>query len=127
MLRKVVAALFLLVLGVGITLADEIRAVIIKVDGGKVTFAETKRGGGKGKAEKGPEQTLSVTDNLKVFKGTYNKDTKKLEAGDAIEGGLKHEMFSKIDSEKGLQATVVTDNNKITEIRVGGRGRRGGK
>ena len=42
----------------------------------------------------------------------------KLEAGDPIEDGLKNKMFSSI-GEKGVQATIVTEDNKITEIRVG--------
>jgi hypothetical protein len=121
MFRKVVGAVFVLSLCLGIAVAEEIRAVITKVEGGKVTFAETK-----GKGEKGSERTLPVAANLKVLKGKFNQDTKKLEAGEAVEGGLKHEMFSKI-GEKGLRATVITDadNKTITEIRVGGRGRRG--
>ncbi len=116
MLRRFVCAAFLLGLFVSITLAEEIRAVITKVEGGKITFAATKKG------EKGPEQTLSVADNVKVLKGNYNKDTKKVEPGEPIAGGLKNEMFSKID-EKGMRATVITDDTtkKITEIRVGGR------
>ena len=45
---------------------------------------------------------------------------------DALDGGLKNEMFSKI-GEKGVSATVITDaaNKKITELRVGGRGGKG--
>ncbi len=115
MLRKLIGAAILLVLCVGITLADEIRAIIIKVDGDNVTFAESK---GK---EKGPEKTLPVAENVKVVKGKFNKDTKKLEAGDAIDDGLKNKMFSKI-GEKGIRATIITDddNKKITEIRVAG-------
>jgi hypothetical protein len=117
MLRKLVCALFMLALCVGITLAEEIRAVITKVDGDKVTFAETK-----GKGEKGPEKTLPAT-GAKVVKSKFNKDTKKFEASDPVEGGLKNEMFTKI-GEKGVFSTIVTDadNKKITEIRVGGFG-----
>src|SRR5262249_24054345 len=98
----------------------EIRAIITKVDGGKVTFAENK-----GKGEKGPEKTLPVAEGVKVMKDKFNKDTKKLEAGDALEGGLKNEMFSKI-GEKGVGARIITDadNKKITEIRVGGGGKK---
>jgi hypothetical protein len=123
MLRKVVGALFVLVLGLGIALADEIRAIIIKVDGNKVTFAENK-----GKGEKGPEKTLPAADNVKVLKGKFNQETKKLEAGDPLEGGLKNKMFSNI-GERGVGATIKTDadNKKITEIIVGGRGQRKGK
>src|SRR5262245_56120355 len=52
MLRRVVSAVVVLVVGVGVTMADEIRAYITKVEGDKVTFAENK-----GKGEKGPEKT----------------------------------------------------------------------
>ena len=123
MLRKLVGAAVLLVLCIGVTLADEIRAVIIKVDGDKVTFAEAK-----GKGEKGPEQTLPVADNVKIVKGKFNKDTKKVEAGDTIEDGLKNKMFTSI-GEKGVRGLIVTDsdNKKITEIRVGGGGKGKGK
>jgi hypothetical protein len=119
MLRKIVSAVIVLVFCVGITLAEEIRAIIIKVEGDKVTFAENK-----GKGEKGPEQTLTVSDKVKVVKGKFNKDTKKLEAGEDIENGLKNEMFTKI-GEKGVGAMIITDDDKkITEIRVGGRGKK---
>jgi len=122
MLRKVIAASLVLVLSVGVVFADEIRGVITKVDGDKVTFAKME---GRGKdAKKGEEQTLTVIKNVKVVKGKYNREEKKFEVGEAIEGGLKHKMFSKI-SERGVRATIVTDasNKKITEIRVmGGRG-----
>src|SRR5438445_13734198 len=119
MVRKLVCAMILLVFCVGVTLADEIRAIIIKVDGNKVTFAESKGG------ERGEEKTLPVASEVKVVKGKFNRDTKKLEAGDAIDQGLKNEMFSRI-GEKGMRATIVTDddNKKITEIRVGGGGKK---
>ncbi len=42
---------------------------------------------------------------------------KKVEAGDAIEGGLKNEMFTKI-GEKGMFASIVTEDDKVSEIRV---------
>jgi hypothetical protein len=115
MLRQLVGAAVLLVLCVGITLADEIRAVIIKIDGDQITFAESK-----GKGEKGSERTLPAAENVKVVKGKFNIETKKTEAGDAIEDGLKNKMFSKI-GEKGIAATIVTDdgNKRITEIRIG--------
>src|SRR5437660_6847091 len=123
MLRKLVGAVVVLGLCLGIAMADEISAVIMKVEDNKVTFAEMK---GKGKdAEKGKEQTLPVSKNVKVVKGMKNKDTQKVDAGDEIEKGLKHEMFSKDKlGDKGLRALVITDdaNKKITEIRTIGRG-----
>lgn len=112
MLRKVLGAVIVVVLCAGISLAEEIRAVITKVADDKVTFAESK-----GKGEKGPEKTLSVAANVKVVKAKFNKDTKKLEAGDPLEGGLKNELFTNI-GEKGRGATIVTEGDKIVEIRV---------
>lgn len=119
MLRKVIGAALVLVLSAGFVFADEIRAVITKVDGGKVTFTPRK---GK---EKGDEQTLPVAKDVKVVRGKFNKETKKVEVGDPIDEGLKHKMFSDI-SEKGIPAVIVTDsdNKKITEIRVFGRGKK---
>jgi hypothetical protein len=123
MLRKVVGAVVVLGFCLGIAMADEIRAIITKVEDNKVTFAENK-----GKGERGPEKTLPVSSKVKVVKGKFNQDTKKVEAGDEIEKGLKNEIFSKDKiGEKGLGATIVTDDKgkEITEIRIGGRGGKG--
>ena len=118
MLRKVIGASLVLVLFVGVAFAEEIRGVITKVDGDKVTFAPVE---GRGKdAKKGEEKTLSVADNVKVIETKFNREEKKVEVVGNLEGGLKHKMFGKI-GEKGLRATIITDsdNKKITEIRVG--------
>src|SRR5947209_6805342 len=123
MLRKVVGAVVLLFLCLGLAMAEEIQAIITKVEGDKVTFAETKGKGG----EKGPEKTLPVASKVKVVKGKKNKDTKQIEAGDEIEKGLKDEMFSKDKiGENGVRALIITDadNKKITEIRVTAKGKK---
>jgi hypothetical protein len=115
MLRKFVCAAVIVVIGFGVALADEFQATITKVDNGKITFK-------KGKAKDlGEEMTLPVTADAKVTKGKFNADTKKLEAGDPIESGLKNEQFTKI-GEKGLRVTITTDadNKHITAISVGG-------
>jgi hypothetical protein len=104
-----------LVLCVGVALADEILAVITKVEGRNVTFAEIKS-----KTERGPEKTLPVSKNVKVVKGKFNKETKKVEStGEEIEGGIKSKLFTDIP-EKGRVGVIVTnaDSTKITEIRV---------
>jgi hypothetical protein len=123
MLRKVVSAAVILVLCVGVTLAEEIRVFITKVDGDKVTFQENK-----GKGERGDSKTLPVDAKVKVVKGKFDKDTKKTVSTDeAIPDGLKNKMFTNI-SEKGVGATIITDkgNKKITEILVtAGRGKKG--
>jgi hypothetical protein len=126
MLRRIVSAAVVLGLCVGVAMAAEIRGVITKVSDGKVTFYSVKFDKDTKKVDKGEEQTLPVADNVKVVKSKFNKDTKKTEPGEALEGGLKNEMFTKI-GEKGVGATIITDDasKKITEIRVGGG--RGGK
>jgi hypothetical protein len=105
-------------------LADEFGAVITKVQDGKVTFTKFKKGEGN-KFEKGPEMTLPTAATVKVVSGKVNPETKKLEAGEPLAGGLKNERLANI-GEKGVFATIVTDadNKKITEIRVGGKGKK---
>lgn len=117
MLRKFVCAAVLGVFCLGVAFADEFSAIITKVEGNKITFAKTKRVGKK--FEKEDEQTLPVVKDVKVVTAKRNRETKKVEAGDALEGGLKNKRFTTID-EKGVRATIVTDadNKKITEIRV---------
>jgi hypothetical protein len=122
MLRKVVSAVFVLVVCVGFTLADEIRVFITKVDGDKVTFTEMK-----GEGERGESKTLPVDAKVKVFKGKYNKATKKTTAlEEEVKGGLKNKMFAEI-GEQGVPATILTDkdNKKAIEILVtdGGKGK----
>lgn len=116
MMKRVVSAVVVLGFFAGLVLADEIRAVITKVDGDKVTFYERKS-----KTEKGDERTLPVAKDAKIVKGKFNKDTKKVEAGDKIEDGLKDKTFTSI-GEKGVGALIVTDddNKTIKEIRVFG-------
>jgi hypothetical protein len=121
MLRKSLLAVFTLVVCVGISLSDEIRAVILKVDLDKneVTFAPLE---GKGKdAKKGDPKTLPIATDVKVMKGG-----KKGDPGDPIEGGLKAAMFGKINAEKGMRANITTsdDNKKITAITVVGGGKK---
>ena len=116
MLRKIIGTTVVALLFVGFAFAEEMMAVITKVEDGKVTFAKLE---GKGKdAKKGESQTLPTAENVKVVKGMFNKENKKFEAGDAIEGGLKNEIFTKIDAEKGKRAQVTVDGGKITEIMI---------
>jgi hypothetical protein len=115
MLRKVVPAMLVMLFCVGLVFAEDVRALITKVDGNKITYYENK-----GKGEKGTDAiTVEATATIKVNKGKFNKDTKKLEAGDAVEGGLKADMFSKIP-EKGLPATITIEDKKATQIIVFG-------
>ena len=113
MLRKVVCAAVILVLSVGVVFADEFGALITKVEGNKVTFYPFKD------KQKGEEKTMKAAKDVKIVKGKFNKETKTVEAGDEIEGGLKSKMFAEIP-EKGIRAQIITDddNKRIKEIRI---------
>jgi hypothetical protein len=125
MVRRIVCIGVVLALSASVAFADSFVALITKVEGNKVTFHPFE---GKGKdAKKGEETTMKVAKDVKVVKGKFNKETKKFEAGDEIEGGLKHKMFEEIP-EKGIFARITTDddNKRIKEISVFG-GRKGKK
>jgi hypothetical protein len=135
MLRKVVSVAVILFLSVGVVFADQFGALITKVEGNKVTFYPFE---GKGKdAKKGEKKTLPAAEDVKVVKGKFNKETKKVEDDGEVEGGLKHRMFTELPghfvgdnerqrAEKGIFAQITTDddNKRIKEIRVFG-GRKG--
>lgn len=114
-MRKVLFSLVAVTVCVGLAMADEFTAVITKVDGDKVTFHKTKFNKEEKKVEKGAAETLPAKADVKVVKGTPAKGG-KVEAGDAIEGGLKAVKIG----EKGVNARIITDdgNKNIVEIRV---------
>ena len=74
---------------------------------------------------------LPVVDGVAFFVlavgsgGKFNKDTKKLEAGEALTDGLKNEVFTKIGA-KGQFASITTDtdNKHITAIAIFGKGKK---
>jgi hypothetical protein len=126
---------------VGYVVAEDITAVITKVDGKTVSYFKTEGGGGGGKgggkkggggAKKvGDEQKAMVADGVKVSKGMFDADTKAFKAGDAIEGGLTNDMFKTIDAEKGVAVTLTiadsgADKGKITAIVTKGGKKKGG-
>ncbi|MBI3406949.1 MAG: hypothetical protein HY040_01150 [Planctomycetes bacterium] len=109
-MRKITAAVVMLFVSFSLATADEFGALIKKVDGNKLTVIK-----GQKKGEKGEEATLTVAESVKVVKGKFIKEDRKVEAGDAIENGLKNEMFSKGD----VRARIITnDAGNVTEIRV---------
>jgi hypothetical protein len=109
-----------MVVGVGFVMAEEWNGIITKVDGDKITFQKTKKVNKKNEND-GDPVTISVTKDAKIAKGMFDKETKKIVAGDAIEGGLKADVFTKA-SDKGVAARVTTDadNKNVTQILVTG-------
>lgn len=123
MVRKLFCAGFVMVVAIGLVAADEFTATITKAGDGKITYQKFKKAAKKGEAPEkdGDPVTISVAKDVKVNKGTFNKDTKKVEPGDKIEGGLSAEVFTKI-GEKGVPARITTDadNKTVTQILVTG-------
>jgi hypothetical protein len=121
-MRRFACASFVVLCAVGLVVADEYTINISKIDG--TTVIGTKKGAKKG--EKGPEVKLMLPAGTKVFKGKFNKDTKTVDKGDEIPDGLASLKKSlEKAGEKGVNAFVVTDGDKITEIRI--TGKKGGK
>jgi hypothetical protein len=134
MFRKLVCTTFVMTVAIGLVGADEFTAIIKKVDGDKVTFAKFDfKNFKKDKDAKVEDMTLPVASDAKITKGKFNKD-KKIEPGEPIEGGLKNDIFTKIEEKKGkgaggkggfgfgggLFSTITTseDGKTITAITV---------
>src|SRR5262249_31974378 len=122
-MRLFVCAAFVVVCTVSFAMADEFFATIKKIDGNKVTVTQKKKG------EEPKEMTLNLTADTKIVKGKFAKsdDGKfSVEAGDPIEGG-KEGLIKMVDKsgEKGVAPFVVTDGDKIKELRItGGKGKK---
>jgi len=129
---KLIAASLVLMIAVAVSAADEFTGFITRFDDGKMTVK-------KSKGNETEEVILKVADNVKIVRGKMNMNTKKLEAGEAYEGGkdalakqVKHtaEQVKKWTEEGkkgfglGVFASIVTEGDKVSEIRVSGGGRK---
>lgn len=118
-MKKFALAAVCTLMVVGFVIADDFQATITKVDGNKVYFSKGKKG------EEKKEGTAEAVATVKVMKGVKGDAAGTFTAGDAIEKGLKNEMFSTI-SDKGVKAYITTDTaGKITQILVL-KGKKGG-
>ncbi|MFO0812071.1 MAG: hypothetical protein U0796_02565 [Gemmatales bacterium] len=131
-MRKSVAIILVLVIAVTTAAADEFVGFITRFEDGKMTVKKTK-------GTETEEVTLKVADNVKIVRSKMNMNTKKLEAGDAFEGGKEAlaklvkqtaEQVRKWTEEGkkgfglGVFASIVTEGDKVTEIRVTGGGKK---
>jgi hypothetical protein len=115
MLRKAVCAVAVLAVTISVASAEEFFGSIKKIADNKVTVA-TKFD----KAEKKftEEKTLTLAKNVKVVNAKFNKEEKKIEAGEPLEGGLKNERLQNI-GERGVFSRIITnDAGQVTEIQV---------
>ena len=115
-MRKIMAVAVVFAIGLGIAMAEEVRGTIKSVNGEKLTITKQAK-----KGEKGDDVSYTVPASAKILKGTFNKDTKKIEAGDALEGGLKNEMVK-----EGARATVTVDGEKVSQVIISGAGKKKG-
>jgi hypothetical protein len=113
MMARFCCTLLVLVACQGWLLAEEFTAVISKVEQGKVTYRRSPA------KKKDAERVLPASKNCRVFLAQYNQDTKKIEPGDEVAGGLKNDLFARIPP-PGIDARVITDaeGKAITEIRI---------
>ncbi len=118
MFRKLVGAMIVMTAAIGFALADDFQAVVTSVKDGKVTYFKTKKG-----KKDGDAITMEVAKDATFVKGKKDADDKKKTVdGDAIENGLKADVFTKASDDKPVNARIFTDDDKknITKIRVGG-------
>ncbi len=130
---KFVAASLVLVTANAVAAADEFVGFITKFEDGKMTVKRSKG------TEPPEEVTLKVADNVKIVRGKVNQDTMKIEAGEAFEGGkdaLAKQVKETAERVKkyieegkkgfglGVFARIVTEGDKVTEIRVTGGGKK---
>jgi hypothetical protein len=124
-MRKFLGSAVVVLVAFTIASGDEYRAIIKKIDDGKVTFAKRID-----KTTTGDDMTLPLANDAKLVKGVFDKDSKTFKAGDALEKAAVKDIMTKA-ADKGAQAFIVTDkdNKSVTEIRfiTGGKGGGGGK
>jgi hypothetical protein len=127
MIRKLFCAMLVMTVAVGFVLAEEFQAGITKAGDGKVTYQKFKKGkkGAKGEAD-GDPVTMTVAKDAKIVKGKFDMEAKKMVPGDAIEGGLTAELFTKATTDAPVMVTITTDDDKktVTQIMVGGKGKK---
>ena len=107
-MRKFVAMAVVMVACLSVAFAEDFTGTIKKVDGEKVTVTKTKKG------QPGDDVVVTVTKDTKVTKGAFNKDTKKVEAGEAIEGDARKEALK----EKANIRVSTDDSGKATSIMI---------
>ena len=113
MLRKLACAVAVLAFGFSVATAEEIFGSIKKVDGKEISVTKFKKG-----EKKGEDVVLKLADKVKVVSAKFNREEKKIEPGDELEGGLKNARFEKI-GKGGIFARIITnDDGVVTEIQV---------
>lgn len=111
-MRKFVAAGVVLLAMFSIALAEEVRVIITKIDGDKVTYFENK-----GMGEKGPEQTATGFEKAQILKGKGGKGGKVTAVGEALAGDERAAAI-KIAEGKTLNGLATIEDKKISKLIV---------
>jgi hypothetical protein len=113
-MRSLIVAGVFLTMSLGLVMAETFNGQIVEIKGNKLTVIK-----GKKKDVEGKEVTLTVDAKVKVSKGKFNPDTKKVEATDAIPEGIKSDLLV-----KGKNISITTDDTSgnVTAIILGGKG-----
>jgi hypothetical protein len=118
MLRRAVCAVAVLAFSVGLVVAAEIRGVITKIsdDGKTITVGKFNRE----TKEVTDAKEYTVSSTVKILKGKYNKEEKKLEStGEEFKNGLANDRFKNL-GKRGTPAMITTDDSgNVTQIVVG--------
>ena len=132
-MRKFVTASLVLLFAVAVLTADEFAGFITKFEDGKMVVKKSKG------SEPPDEVTLKVADNVRIVRGMANINTMKIEAGEVIEGGKdtlakqvketavrvkKYVEEGKKGFGLGVFASIVTEGDKVTQIRITGGGKK---
>ena len=130
---KFVTASIVVLIAFAVVIADEFAGFITKFEDGKMVVKKSKG------SEPPDEVTLKVADNVRIVRGKANINTMKIEAGEVIEGGkdalAKQVKETAVRVKKyveegkkgfgfGVFASIVTEGDKVTEIRVTGGGKK---
>ena len=130
---KFVTASIVVLIAFAVVIVDEFAGFITKFEDGKMVVKKSKG------SEPPDEVTLKVADNVRIVRGKANINTMKIEAGEVIEGGkdalAKQVKETAVRVKKyveegkkgfgfGVFASIVTEGDKVTEIRVTGGGKK---
>jgi hypothetical protein len=121
-----------MVVTVGFVMADEVACRIEKIDGTTATCQKyTKAAKGKKAEKEGDSWTCTINADTKIYKGMFNKDTKKVEKSDtAIDLAAFKESVTKAGDKGGVSVILTTDKDggkgKATQILTvgGGKGKK---
>jgi len=119
MARRFVFAVTFVVCTYAFAAGETFNGIITRVDGNKITYKKAGKKGDKA----GDEVTTTAAANVAVTKAAgFGKKKDPDKKAEPLEGGLKHELFTKI-GEKGQFASITIaddgDNKgKITEVSV---------